>query len=180
MQQPHYIVDLWSLLSDDGVDAKSLCGLKVRLEKHVERKSNESQKTRIIPSGLQSPLSLKQMKVGRTGEENIMYVCSVLKPLQASAYYGFWKTDLRQFNLGSGSDKGVLMNTLLIVIFSITNSGLKPSSPVARLRLYTPSWDDLQVDPAFFLFGELLAFSLHGSRECNMKNSCPYYELFAQ
>lgn len=72
------------------------------------------------------------------------------------------------------------MNTLLIVIFSITNSGLKPSSPVARLRLYTPSWDDLQVDPAFFLFGELLAFSLHGSRECNMKNSCPYYELFAQ
>lgn len=72
------------------------------------------------------------------------------------------------------------MNTLLIVISSITNSGLKPSSPVARLRLYTPSWDDLQVDPAFSLFGELLAFSLHGSRKSNMKNSCPYYDLFAQ
>lgn len=72
------------------------------------------------------------------------------------------------------------MNTLLIVISSNTNSNLKCSSPFARLRVYLPSWEDLQASHAFSLFAGLLDFTLHGSRKGNMKKFCPYNDQFPQ
>lgn len=73
------------------------------------------------------------------------------------------------------------MNTLLIVISSNTNGDLKCSSPLARLRVYSPSWDDpLQAAHVYSLFAGLLDFSLHWSRKGNAKKSCPYNDLVPQ
>lgn len=66
---------------DDAVGARSLCGLKARLEKHVEEKSIGATKKTHNHIWLTESSKLKVVGDLKTVTENIIYACLALKQL---------------------------------------------------------------------------------------------------